>query len=213
MFKSLIDSVDDSEFSKIVKSSKSIFEVGRKLGFRFNPGLNSKLKIKKRIELLNIHLGKENVFLEDYPETNTETKELVCPNCGEKFTIMGHRKQLFCSSRCSSDFRYKEYIKRWKSGEEDGIVSPNKYASISGFISRYIHQKYGEKCALCGFDKRHPTDNKSILEIHHRDGNCKNNKEENLILLCPNCHALTDNYRGRNADSKRSNERKRKLDA
>ena len=24
---------------------------------------------------------------------------------------------------------------------------------------------------------------------------------ENLILLCPNCHALTDNYRGRNINS------------
>ena len=27
------------------------------------------------------------------------------------------------------------------------------------------------------------------------DGNRKNNKEENLILLCPNCHSLTENYR------------------
>ena len=25
-----------------------------------------------------------------------------------------------------------------------------------------------------------------------------NNIEENLQLLCPNCHALTDNYRGKN---------------
>lgn len=36
------------------------------------------------------------------------------------------------------------------------------------------------------------------LELHHKDGNRKNNKLENLEILCPNCHALTNNYRGKN---------------
>lgn len=36
------------------------------------------------------------------------------------------------------------------------------------------------------------------LELHHIDGNHKNNSLSNLTLLCPNCHALTDNYRGKN---------------
>jgi hypothetical protein len=41
--------------------------------------------------------------------------------------------------------------------------------------------------------------NKPIpLELHHIDGNRYNNKLENLMLLCPNCHALTDNYRAKN---------------
>lgn len=36
------------------------------------------------------------------------------------------------------------------------------------------------------------------LELHHIDG-CKNNNcSTNLTLLCPNCHAQTVNYRGRN---------------
>ncbi len=34
------------------------------------------------------------------------------------------------------------------------------------------------------------------LELHHVDGNRKNNNLSNLQLLCPNCHAQTDNYRG-----------------
>jgi hypothetical protein len=34
------------------------------------------------------------------------------------------------------------------------------------------------------------------LELHHKDGNRTNNCLENLELLCPNCHAATDNYRG-----------------
>lgn len=36
------------------------------------------------------------------------------------------------------------------------------------------------------------------LELHHIDGNNKNNNINNLQLLCPNCHALTSNYRGKN---------------
>ncbi|NOY98461.1 MAG: HNH endonuclease [Chloroflexi bacterium] len=34
------------------------------------------------------------------------------------------------------------------------------------------------------------------LELHHKDGDRTNNTLQNIELLCPNCHALTDNYRG-----------------
>lgn len=36
------------------------------------------------------------------------------------------------------------------------------------------------------------------LELEHKDGNHHNNALENLELLCPNCHALTSTYRGKN---------------
>ena len=39
---------------------------------------------------------------------------------------------------------------------------------------------------------------KSIaLELHHKDGDSKNNLLENLMVICPNCHAQTTNYRGK----------------
>jgi len=37
------------------------------------------------------------------------------------------------------------------------------------------------------------------LELHHIDGDRTNNVLENYQLLCPNCHAFTDLYRGKNA--------------
>ena len=36
------------------------------------------------------------------------------------------------------------------------------------------------------------------LELDHRDGDHRNNSRTNLRILCPNCHALTDTYKGRN---------------
>ena len=40
------------------------------------------------------------------------------------------------------------------------------------------------------------------LELEHIDGNCRNNTLENLTLLCPNCHAFTSTYRGKNIGNK-----------
>lgn len=36
------------------------------------------------------------------------------------------------------------------------------------------------------------------LELDHINGNSEDNSINNLRLLCPNCHALTDTYRGKN---------------
>lgn len=35
------------------------------------------------------------------------------------------------------------------------------------------------------------------LELHHKNGNRQDNRDENIDLLCPNCHALTDNNSGK----------------
>ena len=37
------------------------------------------------------------------------------------------------------------------------------------------------------------------LELHHIDGDKTHNELSNYQLLCPNCHALTDSYRGKNS--------------
>ena len=39
------------------------------------------------------------------------------------------------------------------------------------------------------------------LELHHINGDNRDNRLENLQILCPNCHALTDSYRGKNKKS------------
>ena len=52
------------------------------------------------------------------------------------------------------------------------------------------------KCECCGLTSWL---NEPIpLELHHKDGDRHNNTIENFMLLCPNCHAFTDSYRGKN---------------
>ena len=36
------------------------------------------------------------------------------------------------------------------------------------------------------------------LELNHINGDNSDNRLDNLELLCPNCHAQTDSYRGKN---------------
>ena len=38
------------------------------------------------------------------------------------------------------------------------------------------------------------------LELHHLNGDHHDNRLENLQILCPNCHAQTDNYSGKSSN-------------
>lgn len=52
------------------------------------------------------------------------------------------------------------------------------------------------KCECCGITEWNgqPTP----IELDHIDGNRYNNTLDNLRILCPNCHAQTSTYRGKN---------------
>jgi len=69
----------------------------------------------------------------------------------------------------------------------------NTYRLKNRLLKEGVKKSFCENCLLDEWmSKEIP------LELHHIDGDTKNNKLENLTLLCPNCHAGTDNYRGKN---------------
>lgn len=64
------------------------------------------------------------------------------------------------------------------------------------------------KCNNC---KKSKWLNKPIpLELNHIDGVGHNNVKSNIELLCPNCHAFTPNYRGKNNTLPKNERDKRK---
>lgn len=54
------------------------------------------------------------------------------------------------------------------------------------------------KCEKCKISKWH--EQNITLEVHHIDGNWKNNLSSNLDFLCPNCHSLTSNFYNKKQD-------------
>jgi len=114
-----------------------------------------------------------------------------CLYCGK--SIYKYRK--YCSHKCVQEHKYRTYIGKWLSGKVSGIKGKD---SISNYIRRWLIDKYNNRCVKCGWSVKNRYTNKVPLQINHIDGNWKNNKSENLELVCPNCHSLTPNYGGRN---------------
>lgn len=117
-----------------------------------------------------------------------------CINCGKPLKKTNKK---YCCVQCEHDYPYKEYIRRWKNGEETGTIG-NAWIDVSAYIKRYIFEKYSNKCSKCGWSEINPFTKTLPLEIEHIDGDATNNREDNLTLLCPNCHSLTKTYRGAN---------------
>jgi hypothetical protein len=62
--------------------------------------------------------------------------------------------------------------------------------------SAMLSNEVPEKCAMCGTGPQWHGE-PLRLEVDHLNGDWWDNRIENLRLLCPNCHAVTDTYRGR----------------
>ena len=125
----------------------------------------------------------------------------ICLNCKKKIS----NRNKFCSLKCQKEYQYMEYIKKWKENKISGMRGAYQ---ISMHLKTYLLQKYNFKCARCGWGEVNKYTNKLPLEIEHIDGNYLNNKEENLIVLCPNCHSLTSTYKGANKDFGRKSRKK-----
>lgn len=87
--------------------------------------------------------------------------------------------------------------KRPRKPLEDILVAGAAIGQTSTLRRRLIEEGVKEaRCESCGRDSW--LDGPIPLELDHINGDRRDNRLENLRLLCPNCHALTDTYRGRN---------------
>ena len=79
--------------------------------------------------------------------------------------------------------------------------SPVAQKVLRGYVER--HHVIPYVCDICGCDG-HWQDSIISLQLDHIDGDNTNNEISNLHYLCPNCHALTSTYRGRNKNTSRT---------
>ncbi|WP_184202414.1 HNH endonuclease [Armatimonas rosea] len=116
----------------------------------------------------------------------------LCRDCENRVSRPGY---LYCSNRCQQEHQHHEYVKAWLAGEKDGARG---VVEVSYHVKRWLKDTYGEKCCQCGWAERNLNTGLIPLHLDHIDGNWRNNRPENLRLLCPNCHALTATYGAQN---------------
>lgn len=147
--------------------------------------------IKKMALRLGIELPKRRkINPKEHFNKDASKKSHPCLQCGELTT-----NEKFCSHECQQEYNYNQWILEWKAGKKSGIVGDYQIAEP---LRKYIFRKYNCKCARCGWNERNPYTGNIPLEVEHIDGDYTNNSEENLTLLCPNCHSLTPTYKGAN---------------
>jgi hypothetical protein len=70
-------------------------------------------------------------------------------------------------------------------------------------LNLFKYNYFNKYCYLC--KAKTWNDLPIPLELHHINGNNKDNRIENLTILCPNCHAQTSTYRGKNIKKSKDN--------
>lgn len=79
---------------------------------------------------------------------------------------------------------------------EEALVENSPCKNLGSIKRILINENLKEyKCEMCGLIEW--MGEPIVLELHHINGNNKDNRLENLQWLCPNCHSMTDNFRGR----------------
>lgn len=78
------------------------------------------------------------------------------------------------------------------------LVEHSEFQNRSFLRKRLIKEGvFDAKCYKCGLTEW--MDQPAPLELEHINGIGDDYRLENLTILCPNCHAQTDTYRGKNA--------------
>jgi DNA-binding CsgD family transcriptional regulator len=75
----------------------------------------------------------------------------------------------------------------------DGRIQTNRSHLKARLLAEGLKADCCERCGLTEW-RGEPL----AMQLHHRNGRGKDNRLENLELLCPNCHAQTENWGGRN---------------
>ena len=123
---------------------------------------------------------------------NNKLRNKTVKNCLNCESVISKRKK-YCNNICQNEYQNKKTVEEWLSGNNSGHIN-DANNSLSRPIRNYIFDKYNNKCSKCGWCEINPISNKIPLQIDHIDGDSLNSKEDNLILLCPNCHSLTPTY-------------------
>lgn len=135
-----------------------------------------------------------------------------CKGCGEDFE---RRKGYYsyCKSTCkgtnknsnidwisinNSEQKLSRHAQTCITKADESFLKGDKLCLET--IRKLLIRRVNNTCEYCRLSRW--MDKKIPLEMHHVDGNNKNNSPDNLHIICPNCHSQTDNFRSKNIKRK-----------
>ena len=96
---------------------------------------------------------------------------------------------------------YSHFTGRAREYTKSNVKDINYYLTNQGYIQtcklkdKLLREGIKEnKCEICKITEWNGKP--LVMQLHHIDGNNRNNSLNNLQMLCPNCHSQTDNYCG-----------------
>lgn len=123
-----------------------------------------------------------------------------------KERFAGHRSGHVRSGELPKKVKKTEFVcracgKKFNSGPELGGHQTFHKRSFDQIKSRSVLKSHlilerGHRCEICQNEEW--MGQKIPITIDHVDGNSDNNSKVNLRLLCPNCHAQTPTFCGKN---------------
>jgi hypothetical protein len=184
----------DNEIRNIevfISDGVSYAEIGRKYGV-------TGASVKKAIKKFGIKISPRRKINPNEQFNRGNGKKHICLNCGVEINSYRYSKNKYCSFKCQQEFQKKQKIDEWKK-------NPFLFKNCGGyeFIRNYLFLKNDSRCEKCGWSEENHYTHKIPLQVHHVNGDCTDNREENLQLLCPNCHSLTETFGSSNKNSKR----------
>ena len=117
--------------------------------------------------------------------------------CAACNAALSHYRKTYCNNACQQDHSFANFLARWLNDEKFNPLYVN-YRSAPRLVRRALIATRGERCEKCGWHEVNPKTGRIPVQIHHEDGNDRNNRPQNVGLLCPNCHSLTPAWGAKN---------------
>jgi transposase-like protein len=203
----------DEQLVAAVAASRSLSEVCRRLGIR--PGKYDVLRrhiVRLGLDASHIPFSGEGArqhrrswSLEDLAEAVAASDSVsevsrrlgYTPNGGVHRMIVGYIRSSGLDTAHFTGTRWARGRRLPKIPLEKILVRGSTYRPNSKLRVRLIEAGLlAPKCAECGIStwRREPLP----LHLDHINGDHTDNRLENLRILCPNCHAITDTWCARN---------------
>lgn len=159
--------------------------------------------------MINIKIAYTKDFLEEACKQSTSYRQVLIlsgrnPNGGGNVRLLKQKIQDF-----NIDISHFTHSNKGMTKEQNQALARENYSLDEIFVKdstvtqktlrEYVkrHKILEYKCAFCG-NIGIWLDTTIALELDHINGINNDNRIENLRYLCPNCHATTETYCGKN---------------